>query len=311
MRRLVLLSTFCLAAACAALGQAQTYGGQTYGDRPDGGQPPAGQGYGAPSYGGPADDPGYGRTDGPRSDERYAPPPIDRDGRPPGDSSESRPAPRDPAFGRTQPDPTGSDGYGRPEDGGPGYAPSRRSAPEASYGPASGDDRQPPQPTRSPPLYAPSGGEAHSGYGSATEEHGPNITPLSGLLTCEGGAFGRDLGCRLSSGDRLQAEAATLSALDEGEARSWRNPQTGSYGQVSVLADGYGRGGYSDLSPQEHRYGPGGRCRVVEERVTPPGGRVESQRFRACPVGEAGYDRDGYGPADEPQESARWSFSRL
>jgi surface antigen len=60
-----------------------------------------------------------------------------------------------------------------------------------------------------------------------------------------GAAAGSAIGCKIQENDRKKAEAALEEALRTGHATNWRNPETGSRGDVtvepwSVYGEGYG-----------------------------------------------------------------------
>jgi surface antigen len=60
-----------------------------------------------------------------------------------------------------------------------------------------------------------------------------------------GAAAGSAIGCKIQEEDKRKAEAALEQALASGRATNWRNPKTGSRGDVtvepwSVYGDGYG-----------------------------------------------------------------------
>lgn len=346
MRGLVSLLALALAAPGLASAQTyggQTYGGQAsggqasgtrpYGDQGQGsqgygGQGDGGQGYGGQTYGGPT----YGGQAYGAPDQGYMQPEPRRDG----DGSAARmdgydgselarspdgypSAPQPPSSppnrsGYGQGSGSNQGGYGQSGYGQSGYGQGRGAQP----GRVRPDDVEAPYPpSREPaPVYR-GGGELRSGYGyvpapgfqsqvQPRSGTGAAPTPLSALLTCEGGGFGRDLGCRIARGDVRWAEGATLRALAEGAPQDWSNPRTGAYGHVAVTAGGYGQGG--DRGQDGYR-GAGG-CRVVEESVTPSAGRTETQRFRACPVsGETGGEGGGYGADGEG--SRDWTFARM
>lgn len=61
-----------------------------------------------------------------------------------------------------------------------------------------------------------------------------------------GAAAGSAIGCKMQEADRKKAEAALEEALRTGRAANWRNPETGSYGDVTVepwsaYGEGYGQ----------------------------------------------------------------------
>lgn len=61
-----------------------------------------------------------------------------------------------------------------------------------------------------------------------------------------GAAAGSAIGCKMQEADKKKAEAALEEALRTGYATNWRNPETGSYGDVSVqpwsaYGEGYGQ----------------------------------------------------------------------
>ncbi|HRD47712.1 MAG TPA: SH3 domain-containing protein, partial [Caulobacter sp.] len=58
-----------------------------------------------------------------------------------------------------------------------------------------------------------------------------------------GAAAGSAIGCKMQEADRRRAEAALEEALRTGQAANWRNPETGSRGDVSVQPwNAYGEG---------------------------------------------------------------------
>jgi surface antigen len=58
-----------------------------------------------------------------------------------------------------------------------------------------------------------------------------------------GAAAGSAIGCKIQEDDKRQAEAALEQALRTGYAQNWRNPSTGSRGDVQVEAwSAYGEG---------------------------------------------------------------------
>lgn len=61
-----------------------------------------------------------------------------------------------------------------------------------------------------------------------------------------GAAAGSAIGCKIQEADKRKAEAALEEALRTGYATNWRNPETGSYGDVTVqpwsaYGEGYGQ----------------------------------------------------------------------
>ncbi|ATQ44524.1 SH3 domain-containing protein [Caulobacter mirabilis] len=114
----------------------------------------------------------------------------------------------------------------------------------------------------------------------AKKERGLGAAVGAGL----GAAAGSAIGCKIQEDDQRKAEAALEQALQTGYAQNWRNPQTGSRGDVSVepwssYGDGYGEpyrlqnvsfaGG---VSPQSSWEGGGGWWRTnntVNLRGTP------------------------------------------
>ncbi|MEO1282337.1 MAG: RT0821/Lpp0805 family surface protein [Pseudomonadota bacterium] len=84
-----------------------------------------------------------------------------------------------------------------------------------------------------------------------------------------GGIVGHSIGQSLDEQDRRYAQTAEYSALEKGESGrpvSWRNPDSGHYGEV-VPRESYNRGGRP--------------CRNFEHTVY-IGGRPETMRGRAC-----------------------------
>ena len=64
-----------------------------------------------------------------------------------------------------------------------------------------------------------------------------------GLGTAIGAGLGSAIGCKMQEADRRRAEAALEEALRTGQAANWRNPETGSRGDVSVQPwNAYGEG---------------------------------------------------------------------
>lgn len=59
-----------------------------------------------------------------------------------------------------------------------------------------------------------------------------------------GAALGSWYGCRLQTQDQARAQQAAELALLNGQNQSWRNPQTGAYGEVRVVNTSY-QGGYA------------------------------------------------------------------
>ena len=85
-----------------------------------------------------------------------------------------------------------------------------------------------------------------------------------------GAAAGSAIGCKIQENDRKKAEAALEDALRTGQATNWRNPETGSRGDVTVqpwnaYGEGYGEpyrlqsvSFARDVSPQTAWEGGGG-----------------------------------------------------
>lgn len=114
----------------------------------------------------------------------------------------------------------------------------------------------------------------------AKNERGAGTAIGAGL----GAAAGSAIGCKMQEDDKRQAEAALEQALQTGYATNWRNPKTGSRGDVAVepwstYGDGYGQpyqlqsvsfaGG---VTPQRYWEGGGGWWRTnntVNLRGTP------------------------------------------
>lgn len=55
-----------------------------------------------------------------------------------------------------------------------------------------------------------------------------------------GAAAGSWIGCKMQSTDQARAQAAMRAALDNGQAQTWTNPQTGASGRVDVVSSSYG-----------------------------------------------------------------------
>lgn len=89
-----------------------------------------------------------------------------------------------------------------------------------------------------------------------------------------GGAAGSAIGCKMQTDDRAKAEAALEQAIQTGYAQNWRNPNTGSRGDVAVepwsaYGDGYGQpyqlqsvSFASGVTPQRDWEGGGGWWRT-------------------------------------------------
>jgi surface antigen len=76
----------------------------------------------------------------------------------------------------------------------------------------------------------------------AKNERGLGTAVGAGL----GAAAGSAIGCKIQEDDKRKAEAALEQALSTGYAQNWRNPSTGSRGDVQVepwsaYGDGYGQ----------------------------------------------------------------------
>lgn len=84
-----------------------------------------------------------------------------------------------------------------------------------------------------------------------------------------GALIGSEIGASLDAADRAEASRATYNAhhAPVGETISWNNPNTGNYGTVTPVRDGYSSGG---------RY-----CREYQQTVY-VGGKQESAYGQAC-----------------------------